>query len=177
MSIEEKISSIYKPETTSFVSTVQFENATTFLIYTTESLFSTVQSITRPIVYRSPSTESKGKDYLLLIALIVIALCLLFFVILIIYCYFCCFKRSSKNSVRMSDISRNNQEAIETPVKIDQVEVEPFEIEQVKNSNRKSVAETLYFTIPSTTISFPEMSDILTDDFSCSDYEDTPEIS
>jgi hypothetical protein len=151
LSIEEKLSNIYKVDTTSSLLTVQFTKDTTFLIYSTDSASSTpilsstlayaLQSITPPIVYRSPSTESNGKDYLLLITLIVIALCLLFFVFLIIYCYFCCYKRSSQNSVKMSDISKNNQEDIENaveikPVEIEPVEIKPFEIDQIKNSNR-----------------------------------------
>jgi hypothetical protein len=179
MSIEDELLQIYKSVTTSSVSTVLFADASTFLIYTTESPSSTVESITAPIVYRSPTTESNGNgksEYLLFFILLVIALCLVFFVIFIVYCYFCYYKRFSPSSVRMSDISRNNQEVV--PVQLNQTRsFSLVEIEPDRNFNRKSVAETLYFTIPSTVNTIPEISEILTNDFSCSDSEENPELT
>lgn len=181
MSIEEKLINIYKAVTTSSVSTSTVTTASEFLLFSTDRPSkSTDKEITPQIVFRSPSTEINDKfDIWLLIILLVIALCLLFFVFLILYCYFFCFKRKlSSNAIQMSDISEKKHEV--DPVVVDPVviveeifETETVAIKTVNNSNRKSLAETFY-TIPSTN---REMSDILTDDLSDSDFFDIPETN
>lgn len=162
MSIEKALSKIYKP-VNSIHSVPYTEDVSTILIDTVNKTTSTPteflkKPITIPIIYLSPTTASNDKfDTWLVITLTLIAICLLLIVTGILYCYFSCFKRLSnnKNSVQSPDISKNDE-----PVDVD-----------VKILNRKSLAETIYLTVPSTVKSIPEISD----DLSFSDVEDLSE--
>jgi hypothetical protein len=114
---------------------------------------STTKQISTPVVFLSPTTVANDTSFRtwLIAILAIIAFCLIFVVIGMIACVFFCYKRCCKQ--------KKAAQSYDQSPKITEIE-EPV-VADVKTTNRKSAAETIYMSVQSSFHSDPEISDDL----------------